>query len=339
MSGRTVRWLMSLAIGAGGRGTAGSRLTILRHHRVYAEGERPLYRLGVSGSVLAAQVEMLRALGLGPFTVAEALERLAEGGPGHWVAMTFDDGYADNIERALPILAAAGGRATFYLTAGLIEERRAPWWDQVAHALETTRAERLAWEAGGRSLRLSLTGAGARGAALALVLALLRVPPGEQAARIRTLRAALGVEDEAPCELATWDQAARLGKAGMEVGAHTLSHPLLDRLDPREQAREIGGSVERIAERLGVRPIGIAYPGGAYDAASIAASRAAGLEYAATTRAGDNRSDTGRFELKRRGFDEGMCLGPGGRFSRRLARAELMGAFDGLRRARREALA
>jgi peptidoglycan/xylan/chitin deacetylase (PgdA/CDA1 family) len=338
VSGRTLRWLMSLALGGGGRGGA-ARLTILRHHRVYAEGERPLYRLGVSERVLGAQVEMLRALRLGPLTVAEGLERLGEGRPGHWVAMTFDDGYADNVERALPILEASGGRATFYLTAGLIEERRAPWWDQVAHALATSRAERLEWEDGGPSLDLPLAGPGARAAALAAVLPAMRVSPDEQATRIAVLRAALAVEEHAPCELATWEAAARLAAAGMEIGAHTLTHPFLDRLAPEAQQQEIAGSVEGIARRLGVRPIGIAYPGGAYDAASVEASRRAGLGYAVTTRAGDNGADASRFELGRRGFDEGMCLGPGGRFSRRLARAELMGVFDGLRRTRREALA
>jgi peptidoglycan/xylan/chitin deacetylase (PgdA/CDA1 family) len=336
MSGRTARWLMSLAI-RDGRAASEPRLTIVRHHRVYAEGERPLYRLGVSERVLAAQVAMLRELGLGPVTVSEGLRRLAEGRPGHWVAMTFDDGYADNVERALPILAGAGARATFYLTAGLIEERRAPWWDELAHALARSTRPRLAWRDEALDLDLELSDHASRRRALARLLPSLRAEPRRQAARLQSLKQALDVSSDAPCELATWDQAARLAEAGMEVGAHTLTHPFLDRLNAAEQAREIRGSVERIEARLGTRPVGFAYPGGAYDADSIAAVRDAGLAHAVTTRAGDNRAGAAPFELARRGFDEGMCLGPGGRFSRRLARAELDGAFDGLRRARREA--
>jgi peptidoglycan/xylan/chitin deacetylase (PgdA/CDA1 family) len=125
----------------------------------------------------------------------------------------------------------------------------------------------------------------------------------------------------------------------MEVGAHTLSHPYLDRLEAREQLREIGGSVDLVKERLGVRVSGLAFPGGAFDEHSVRVARACGLRYAVTTEAGDNVSETPPFELRRRGFDEGMCVGPLGRFSRRLARAELEGAFDGLRGARREAVA
>jgi peptidoglycan/xylan/chitin deacetylase (PgdA/CDA1 family) len=337
MSGRAVRWLWSLVRPS--VRAAEARLTIVRHHRVYRDGERPLYRLGVGESVLREQVAMLRSSGLGPLTVLEGLERLAAGAPGHWVAMTFDDGYADNVTRALPILRAGGARATFYLTAGLIEERRAPWWDRVAHALERARSPELEWPCGGERLRLSVADPGARRRALATVLGRLRVAPAEQEARIAALEDALGIENETPCELATWDQAAELVAAGMEVGAHTLGHPFLACLPAEHQAREIAGSVRSIDRRLGVRVEGLAYPGGSFDEHSVRLSREAGLRYSVTTQAGDNAPDTPAYELRRRGFDEGMCLSPLGGFSRRLARAELEGAFDGLRAARREAVA
>jgi len=330
VSGRTLRWLMSLLRPPGGAG-AGPRLTILRHHRVYPGAARPLYRLGVSESVLAAQIDLLRSLGVGPLTVAEGLRRLDEGRPGHWVALTFDDGYADNVHLALPRLTAAGAGATFYLTAGLMETRRAPWWDVLAHALESTRQPRLRVGFDGAEIDLALDGRAARLHALDRLLPVLRVPPAEQAERLARLRAALEVVDEAPCELATWSEAAALPRAGMEVGAHTLTHPFLSLLGAGAQRDEIGGSVTMIADRLGVRPIGLAYPGGDHDAGAIAASRDAGLDYAVVTRAGDNGPGAPRYELRRRGLYEGACLAPGGRFSRRLAIAELEGAFDRLR--------
>lgn len=339
MNGRAVRWLWSLVRPSHNGGDREPRLTIVRHHRVYLDGQRPLYRLGVSESVLRQQVALLRSLGLGPLSVTEGLERLEAGRPGHWVAMTFDDGYADNVERALPILTAAGGSATFYLTAGLMEARRAPWWDRVAHALENAQRRDLDWRCEGHAVRESLHDPAGRRRALAGVLRLLRVGPAEQHQRIASLRAALLVESEAPCELATWDQARALVESRMELGAHTLTHPFLDRLDKAEQWREIGASVGLIEAHLGVRVEGLAYPGGAFNAESVEAANGCGLRHAVTTVAGDNAKHSPRFELKRRGFDEGMCLGPDGRFSRRLARAELEGAFDALRRARQEAVA
>ncbi len=331
MSGRAIRWIMSLAPRAR-NGAAGPRLTIVRHHRVYGDGERPLYRLGVSESVLAAQLDMLVALGMTPVTVAEGLAALGAGEPGHRVAMSFDDGYADNVTRALPLLSARGARATFYLAAGLLVERRAPWWDELAHALEATRAAEIpAIDRGSRAAALPLRDPGSRARALRALLPGLRSEPATQRAALDALRERLEVRDPAPCELATWDQATRLAEAGMELGAHTLSHPFLSLLDRPAQDREIAGSIDRIERRLGVRPRGLAYPGGDYDAASVAIARARGLEYAVTTRAGDVAPAAARFELPRRGLSDGACLGPDGRFSRRLARAELDGAFDRLR--------
>ena len=338
MTGRTVRWMLSLLRPPGTLRDAGAaRLTIVRHHRVYADGERPLYRLGVSESVFAAQVEVLAREGLAPVTVSEGLARLAAGRPGHTIAMSFDDGYADNVWRALPRLQAVGGHATFYLTAGLMEERRAPWWDELAHALERAREPHVPaalWN-GDRDLPLA-TAAGRR-AALAQLVPRMRVAPAERDRRLAALRLRLGVPGAAECELASWDVAQALVRAGMELGAHTLSHPHLTTVDADEQAREIAGSVELVERRLGPRPTGLAYPGGDYDATTLAVVARLGLGHAVTTRAGVNAPGAPVYELLRRGLSEGACTGPSGRLSRRLTLAELGGAFDRLRAPREAA--
>jgi len=335
VNGRAVRWMLSLARPA--RRSRGSTLTILRHHRVYAAGDRPLYRLGVSDALLADQLAFLASEGLAPVTVAEGLAHLDAGAPGARVALSFDDGYLDNVERALPLLAAHGARATFYLAAGLMDSRRAPWWDELAHALASTRAPGLDWSpAPGERIARPLGTRAARRVALHALLPAFRVVPAERDRRLESLRTSLGVAGAAPCELADWERARELVAAGMEVGAHTLTHPHLSLLAPAEQAAEIAGSRARIEARLGVPVRGLAYPGGDHDACTVAAARAAGLGYAVTTRAGEARPADDRFRLPRRGFTEGACLGPGGRFSRRLARAELAGAFDRLRSAARE---
>src|SRR5262245_16296332 len=336
MSGRTVRWLMSLTHRHRDPGP-GPRLTIIRHHRIYRDDERPLYRLGVRVSVFRSQLALLERLGLTPVTVQDGLARLAQGRTGHWVAMTFDDGYADNVELALPLLRAHGARATFYLTAGLMESRRAPWWDELAHQLETRKNTKLEWRTEGAWCDLELGGRGARARAMTALVPQLRVPPQEQQRRLASLANALGVGDAAPCQLATWDEARAFIGGGMEIGAHTLNHPFLGLLEADAQHAEIAGSVSLLSERLGVSVQGLAYPGGDYDQTSMSAARAAGLRYAVTTRTGDNTANAPSFELSRRGLSEGACLGPGGRFSQRLAVAELDGAFDTLRARRQTA--
>jgi peptidoglycan/xylan/chitin deacetylase (PgdA/CDA1 family) len=327
MNGRALRWILSLAHRPRRNGVHAT-LVIVRHHRVYAANERPLYRLGVSESVLAGQLALLARAGLAPLTVREGLARLGEERPGTYVAFTFDDGYRDNVTRALPLLAAHGARATFYLTAGLMERRLAPWWDDLAHALEHPARASAAVEWDGKRIALELASEGGRRAALEALRPGLRLPPGAQAVWLEHLRDALGAREPAPCELASWSEAARIPEAGMEVGAHTLSHPFLSLLDSHDQHGEIAGSVELVHERLGVRPSGFAYPGGDHDARTLDHVEALALEHAVTTRTGDNGSGSPRFALRRRGLSDGACLDPRGRFSARLARAELDGAFD-----------
>ena len=331
MSVRSLRWLASL-LPYPGVGKAAS-LVIIRHHRVYGVDERPLYRLGVNEDVLRAQLELLARRGLVPVTVSQGLARLASGEPGRTVAMSFDDGYADNVRRALPLLAVAGARATFFLTAGLVEERRAPWWDELAYLLVVTRVARLEHE----DHILELADEKGRGRALRALLPAFRVSPVDQRTLLESLAGRLGVADPAPCELATWEECAELRAAGMEVGAHTLTHPFLSTLPAAEQEAEIGGSFDLIARRLGERPRGFAYPGGDHDAASVAAVRAADAAWAVTTRAGENRAGAPAFGLLRRGLSDGACLGLGGRFSARLMQAELDGRFEWLRARRRSA--
>ena len=327
---RWLRWMLSLIPPSSARG---ARLVIVRHHRVYAADQRPLYRLGVSAELFERQLDLLARLGLTPVTVAEGLAWLREARDGRRVALTFDDGYRDNLTLALPRLERHGARATFYLAAGLIEERAAPWWDRLVHRLERAQSQRLEWTFEGRALHLRLGTAAARRAALARLMPLLRTSPEMQERRLQDLSDRLRAPGEPACELATWDELAGLAPRGMEVGAHTLSHPFLARLSAERQDAEIGGSVDLIERRLGIRPAGLAYPGGDYDAASVAACRRHGLGYSVTTRRGDARPESAPFELPRRGLSEGACLGPLGRFSARMATAELNGALDGWRRA------
>jgi peptidoglycan/xylan/chitin deacetylase (PgdA/CDA1 family) len=333
MTGRALRWLLSVTrpTPVWNGGPSEGRLIIIRHHRVYADDERPLYRLGVSETVFSAQLDVLARERLTPITVSEGLARLRSGARGCWVALSFDDGYADNVWRALTRLQMVSGRATFYLTAGLIEERRAPWWDELAHALTHTRQARLDLRLGDRELDLPLRDRRERLRALHVLAGALRVPPTEREHRLAALRMRLGMSESAPCELATWDTATALVRSGMEVGAHTMTHPHLTTLDAGEQEREIADSVDLIEHRLGARPAGLAYPGGDYDGATLRAVGACRLGHAVTTRPGANASGVSNFELLRRGLSDGACLGPSGHFSRRLALAELAGTFDRLR--------
>jgi len=341
VSGRLLRWLMSWGAGARDVRRGPPRLTIVRHHRVFADGERPLYALGVFESTFRAQVEVCVRAGLTPVTVRDGLEFLRRGEPGHAVAFSFDDGYADNVERALPILARFGARATFYLAAGLMESRTAPWWDELVAILERGAAERGSVSWGGERVEIERASDAGRRAALVRLLPRLRAHPAEQRVRLDALRAALRAEEPAPCELAPWALARGLAEAGMELGSHTLTHPYLSFLPEDEQRRQLADAAALIRERTGAEVTGAAYPNGDHDAVTVRAARACDFAYAVATTAGDCAPgdlgpDDRRFALPRRALPEGACTGPAG-FSRRMTLAELSGAFDALRERTREA--
>jgi peptidoglycan/xylan/chitin deacetylase (PgdA/CDA1 family) len=89
----------------------------------------------------------------------------------------------------------------------------------------------------------------------------------------------------------TWDQIASLRDAGMEIGAHTLDHLMLTRLELGEMQRQISQSKLELEKRLGIRVHSFSYPVGDYDWTVEEQVRAAGYENAATTRWDDNYAD------------------------------------------------
>jgi len=122
--------------------------------------------------------------------------------------------------------------------------------------------------------------------------------------------------------------------AGMEIGAHTLTHPHLSLLAPADQEREI-------AARWSSSSAGSASAraGSPTRAATTIRARSPPPETSGSrTPSPPGRAQSAgaeRLALARRGVLRRDLRGPAGRFSRRLALAELDGAFDGLRERRR----
>ena len=145
------------------------------------------------------------------------------------VSVTFDDGYADNHEYALPTLVRHGINATFFVSAGFLERDAA-------------------------------------------VLA-----------RFRALR---GVSDEMIQPL-SWSQLEEMRASGMDVGAHTYSHPNLARLDDQHLALELTRSKRVLEDRTGTSMTMMAYPFGRpkvhVDDRVVKAVRDSGYVLAATT--------------------------------------------------------
>ena len=102
----------------------------------------------------------------------------------------------------------------------------------------------------------------------------------------------------------SWDEVDALRGLGFSIGAHTVNHPILSRVEGEAAWREIRGSKDTIERALGVPIRGFAYPNGGvgdYSAETVRLVERAGFTCAVTTRRGLNTTRTPRFELRRGG--------------------------------------
>src|SRR6185437_3528364 len=112
-------------------GTVPIAPTILMYHRVADVAVDP-WRLAVSPGWFERQMADL-ARHRSPMPVGELVDRLRRGtAPKDAVAVTFDDGYVDNLVYAKPILAEYGIPATLFLPTGSVGQPEEFWWDELA---------------------------------------------------------------------------------------------------------------------------------------------------------------------------------------------------------------
>jgi peptidoglycan/xylan/chitin deacetylase (PgdA/CDA1 family) len=172
-------------------------------------------RLAVPPDAFAAQLAHLQAGGYTTVTMSALAAALAGRGelPGRPVVLTFDDGFADFHETALPLLQRYGFTATVFVTTGWVED-------------------------------------------------------AGPAVRPR------------PARMLSWQQVLEVAAAGVEIGAHSHTHPELDQLRAPQLERELRDSKTLLEDRLGAPVPALAYPFGYSNARVRQAARAAGYQHA-----------------------------------------------------------
>lgn len=309
---RAVRRAFGLGLPPGG--------LVLLYHRIARLASDPQC-LAVLPEHFAGHLDVIATHAV-PMTLAAMLQQAQEGVlPPGAVAVTFDDGYADNLETAAPMLAAAGVPATVFVSTGAVQQSREFWWDEIERivlgpgclparlcvAIGTGHAE---WNLTGaleRTLDDCSRDAGwtvlkdgyptARHRAYAELC--LRLRPLDAPARERVLDELAAIAGQPRVVRATHrplsaaqvaalgrDQVAALGRDHVDIGSHTESHPSLAALPPDEQYAEIHRA-RRQLERVVAAPVtSLAYPFGGRDdvsRATVAAARRAGVTIACST--------------------------------------------------------
>jgi peptidoglycan/xylan/chitin deacetylase (PgdA/CDA1 family) len=278
----------------------GARLSILIFHRVL-ENDDPLLPSEPDRRRFEAQMLWVRRW-FNVLPLGEAVRRLgARTLPARSLAITFDDGYANNYNVALPVLTRLGLPATFFVASGYLDGGRM-FNDTVIEAVRRCRDEVL--DLGELQLgRHPLRAVAERRAAVDRLLpALIHLPADERESKVAAIAERCG--SSLPRDLMmTSDQVAKLHAAGMSVGAHTSSHPILPTLNSEAATREIVLGRSRLEEITGAPVELFAYPNGKpgqdYDRTHVQMVRDLGFEGAVSTAIGFATAGSDLFQLPR----------------------------------------
>lgn len=298
------------------RSVAGSRPVLEGINLLSARRPRVLlyHRFGpqttirhLSVDVFEAQMKLLRER-FNLMNVSTLCEALADRClPRDTAVVTIDDGYEDVYHYAFPILKHYKIPATLYVTTGFLDRCLWLWPDAIAYILDNTTRQEVHWELGGV---LPLRSAEERHEAWR-VLATHgeELSTAELQAWLPRLAEDLGLAlPGAPVDdyrAMSWDQLREIAAAGIEVGDHSWSHPVLTRCDESDVRWQVEQSKQRLEEAVG-RPVrSFAYPHGASSPAVRAAVRAAGYHSAVGVETPSQEGDV--YEVARMG--SGVTLG------------------------------
>jgi peptidoglycan/xylan/chitin deacetylase (PgdA/CDA1 family) len=293
-----------LRLAAGIRLNEGSgRLPILMFHRVL-EQQDPMQPDVLTASAFDAQMKMLA----GAFNVValdEAVDALMCGSlPARAVAITFDDGYRDNVQVALPILKRHGLHATFFVASGYLGGG-CMFNDAVVESLR--RARSGAADLSGYGFGVVQVGDLAQRRQLAQQIT-DTIKYFESAKRDEFCRALPGlVGATLPTDLMmSHDEVRALAKAGMGIGGHTVTHPILAKVSDQHAQQEIADNRAALKDIIGEAPTTFAYPNGKPEADFAPRHadmvKAAGYSLAVSTAAGVAQPKDSRFSLPRFGL-------------------------------------
>lgn len=187
--------------------------------------------------------------------------------PNNTVVLTIDDGYRDFYQIAYPILKKHSLPATVYITTGFIDRKTWLWPDIISYIIAHSPNETIGLDSRHSSIQLPVNTEEAKTKAWDKLVALcLSVGDLERRELINQLMEDSNVnmpdEPVAEYEPMTWDEIRDLSGNGIDIGAHTVSHPVLSKVNPADLEKEILGAKTRIEKEIGKDVNSFCYPNG-----------------------------------------------------------------------------
>lgn len=324
-------------------GSGGRRILILSYHRVVDDYTGALQvsipGLLISKETFRRQLEDLGAGGYDFLPLDEALEvvsgrRLARR---DICVVTFDDAYRDVYRHAFPVLQSMGVPSTVYVPSGMIGTDKRFCHDRLFHLFLTIQSQRA------RPLYNTLpptcaaiVQAVANGQitpAAAVDAFLADQPSGIAHRLIESLTEQMGGGPELLPEqgdVMDWDEVRAMARAGVNIGAHTVTHTVLPLEEPERAEWEIRTSKAEIEKQLGQPCLDFAYCNGWYSDDLVRMLVQAGFRSAVTTEDLSNRIGGDAFTLKRKVLWENFSVGYDGSYSSCLTGCQLDDVFTSL---------
>ena len=224
--------------------------------------------------------------------------------PPRAAVITIDDGFRDVYEIAFPLLRKYSVPATLFVITDFLDEKIWLWTDKLRYVTSEAPSGTATVTVNGRELAFELDGKSSRlNAATAINSVLKTLPTKSKDSAIDEIASALDVVIPAlpPSEYGpvSWEQVVEMDKAGIEIGSHTVTHPILPNVDDDQLHWELSSSRDRLESVL-QHPVKLfCYPNGSYDQRTRQAVADAGYVCAVTTRPFLNNSTSDPLTLSR----------------------------------------
>ena len=283
-----------------GQATSRNKLSILIYHQVLAAPD-PMRPNEPDRQRFRWQMQLLRKH-FNPLPLHEAIQLLREERlPANSVCVTFDDGYLNNLEIAQPILEEFGIPATVYVATAFSAGINM-WNDRLIDLIGDTKLSSLNLSPLEQE-EVKLGGWDERRALVKRLIPMIKHQDFRERQQVVDKLYQENRQSEYPVKMMTPAQVQTLASLGIEIGAHTVDHPILKSHTATEQKYQLATSKNTIEAWLDKPVLGFAYPNGQpehdYTQQTVELVAEQGFEYAVSTRWGISIPQSDQYQLNR----------------------------------------
>lgn len=189
--------------------------------------------------------------------------------PKRALLITFDDGFDDNYYNAFPVLKKYNVPATIFVSTGYVSTDKTIWFDYLAALIYSIDDTELAIPETGKNYSLNINKKSRTRVMEEICEDLKLLPNNTRESVLKRLNSkyadVVNAIDTRPSRMLSWQQIKEMSNSIISIGSHTVSHPVLTKLNSKELEYELSESKRILEEKLGCPVNSISYPNGNSD--------------------------------------------------------------------------